>query len=504
MEPNKDQLREYNQDNDYRAILGSFVPSRLHLKLVGEEQDYRPPIGAVHRPQNEATLVHEQMHYYQTAMTAYGQTVWHSYREAASHVVNEWIRATQSSPKNRRIPLAYLAKRSKRHQAFAMLEDRTCKEILGLLSARSYVHPPTRKLEELGLHLVEKPWQISPSITVDGETYLLHGIDILESHAKFLEGTYSLIMNDIPMADTINPRKIPKRYYVTFLWFIQEVGPERILEFPVICDLALQALWSDPPKSELEWRASHPGWRFVKLTDALKARRPLPFSNTKDALERYTAYCVELLSNCGFPTLDETLERTLSRYDKPELTRLEIRMMDALRFRKEYPWCGANPFLDLDVWVQMKKRFVAPLQQVGEETATTIVEGELPPDPHLPASGLQLENIVELHLQALAFQILGQHPPRYTGKADEIQCGYGYFAINKGCHYQISDACPASFTPKKGLPIPLTALPDGNMAGCSFGMLLTSRGLSATDIDVDFSHRMLSWPKIRQTQRGSS
>src|SRR5258707_835938 len=69
------------QPSNLEAVLGSFTRTRLHMKLEGPEEKYRPGAGTP-SPDAEATLFHETMHFFQTIFTGYGHIVWFTHRQA--------------------------------------------------------------------------------------------------------------------------------------------------------------------------------------------------------------------------------------------------------------------------------------------------------------------------------------------------------------------------------------------------------------------------------------
>jgi hypothetical protein len=472
--------------SDYKlhSTMGNFVPSRLHLRLGGVVDDYTPPLELAPKPKYEAILVHEQCHYFQTSMTAYGHKVWQLYREQISFIITEWIRLTQSVPNQKRIPLGYLGKFNNNYLVEAVVLNWTCSEMSTLLSCRNYVDPIVKYINQLSLNLIKDPWQINPIITVNRNPYSLQGRDILESHALFLEGTYSSIVNKIPFHKTIDPAHLPKHYYYAFHWFLQEVGEKRVFEFPIICDLALQSIWNGIPKTEEQWKDSHPAWRFVSLVNALKKSSFPPLKDPKDAIRRYLEYCNNILTDCNYVSLERVLDEVISWYEKPELMQLEQRMKQALSFRKENLFSGANPFLDIKTWIKMKEVIFPPSFQIGGE-ARTPISGQFVES----GNTLVIENILELHLQALAYQILGFQSPSCTN-SHQLQCGYGYFNIEKNCEYLTSGRCSTCFNPRNGSPIPLEISSDDEIRDCSFEVALLSAKIKIRDIDVDFTSEL--------------
>ena len=61
----------------YPAFQGLFIPYRLQMVLAGSMEDF-----TTHATRDaEATYLHESVHWWQTAMTGYGHTAWHLFRQ---------------------------------------------------------------------------------------------------------------------------------------------------------------------------------------------------------------------------------------------------------------------------------------------------------------------------------------------------------------------------------------------------------------------------------------
>lgn len=471
---------------EFLASLGSFTPGRLHMRLEGTELDYKPDEGMPPNPKAEAIFVHENIHYLQTCMTGYGQTVWNMYRQAITAVINMWQEAT-SSYKNKQIPLGFFAQNGLKEAGHAYFISATFIESIALDQFRDKTQ--YENISDAGLMLNNQKWKIDPEILLKGKSYVLQGRDIIESHAKHLESVYSFLINGIDIGESVNPTRLPSEYWFAQMWFFQEVGPERILEFPIICDLALQTVRCDPPKSEKEWRDSHPAWRFIKLTEALKENVVSKLSSIEDVIENYDNYVARILNHCDFASLDEVFSKSLSWYNRgQELLILQQKMRDPLLFRLNLPWCGANPFFDIRTWIEIKQKFTSPLIQVGPLLALSPIGPKIPPIDSKEMENLHIEFVGELHLQALALQILGIIS-QYSIDPEEIQCGYGYFGIRQGCAYQTLCNCPGSFRPGDGLPAPIKEISEEKVEGCHFGMFLMAYNINVNDLDVNFRIR---------------
>ena len=486
-------------DELHSLVSGSFVPTRLHMRLAGHEAEYpREGHVVIPNPEKEATAFHEHVHYLQTIMTVFGQCAWLTHRSVSAALVTGWASLTAATPHERRIPLGYAAKRGVAELANAFLLEKTAKEALTLGAARHQLARPNATMDSLGLQLVQKPWLANPSIELKGGEYHVQGIDVIEAHAAFLEAVYSALVNRVPFSKTLDPTVLPKRYWAIHLWFGNQVGGDGILAFPLVCDLALQGAWNDPPKTEEEWRATHPAWRFIALTKALSQlpneQRP---KSIDDLREKYLALADRLADTCGFERIIDSLRKQLMRFNSggPKLE-FERTFVRAMQYRLKHPWCGANPFLDLSGWTDIQKRFPVPLIEIEGVLRVTVGAPMRDRGADENPPPILLEAIAELHFQALAAQILGDH------RDDKpcIRCGFAFYGIPNGCAFQRSGICNGLIDPKRKLPVPVEIAEDGNMTGCTFEMMMRASGTSTSRLDVDHSHRLPSIAELAKIE----
>ena len=66
-----------------------------------------------------------------------------------------------------------------------------------------------------------------PQIKVNGKKYLLNGLDIIESFAKYEEAILAFLMENKDINDTINPDFLSPRYYVVLYYFVEQLGMDR-------------------------------------------------------------------------------------------------------------------------------------------------------------------------------------------------------------------------------------------------------------------------------------
>lgn len=424
----------------------------------------------------------------QTLFTGFGQTSWHTHRIITSHVLTEWMKATNEYPNNRPLPLAYLASKGKKDAATAFLLYKTVIESINLFAARHSISNPFQKLNDLPLVIHSRPWQINPIIEFHNKAMYLQGKDIIESHAQHLESIYSLLVNKIPFDQSYNFNYLPEQYYLPYIWFLHEVGSDRIMEFPIICDLALQAAPNMKVETEAEWQKSCPSWRFVKLTTALKDLKKLNIGkDPKDVIHNYPDYCSYLLDYCGFESFEQVFQKRQDALRVSSEQLITERIMDqALDYRRKYLWCGANPFLDISVWIEIKKLFPALMIQTKDALRVTLLQSE---------KGFSLVNefIIELQIQALATQIMGELKVRNRMKPT-MQCGFSYYNIPNGCHCQ-KKGCKGEICPTEGEPFQFIINGD-QFEGCFFEAALRMLGTTSRNIDLQYGYKMPSLEEL--------
>lgn len=477
-------------NNILNYLRGSFVPTRLHTYLTEDYDDYPNHENPSPNPEAERTIVHELFHYFQTLFTGFGQSAWLVHRVLTGFIVSEWIKATNTYKEKRPLPLSYLSSKSKEDRAKSFLIYKTAVETSYLFTACHSLSDPSLKLIDLPLLLNSHSWQINPIINLNGESIFLQGKDIIESHAHYLESVYSFVVNGIPFIESYDEKVLPAKYHLPFKWFITEIGVERSIEFPIICDLALQINFDIKIDSEDNWQKFNPSWRFVRLTNALKSCKELKIINSlSDAINNYDEYCSKLLKKCNYDSLEEIIQKRQNYLrTSSEQSNIEKIMDKALEFRKKYLWCGANPFLDISVWIEMKNQFPTLLIQTQDGLRVTLLEN------------LKLINefMIELQIQALASQVIGDFR-KDENQAETFKCGFAYFNIQNGCHFQKDSCCSGILRPDEDAPFPIKINDEDEFSGCFFEAALMLLGTSISNLDIQYGHRI---PRIEDLEKG--
>jgi hypothetical protein len=461
------------------AVLGSFIPSRLHMRLNTSLENFDEGMSV--DIESQATAIHEHVHFFQTIFTGYGHIAWDSHRQITSFLYHEWMQASAIPDQKRRLPIAHYAKLGLEQLIHAVWMDRSVLEMINLFRARFWLPSPNVTLQELGLRLLPYPWLANPAISVDGELHILQGKEITEGHAYFVEATYLEQVHKIDRSKIWDKLILPQQYWIAFEWFLEECGEEKYSEFPFICDLAIQVSWNPVvPVTEEQWRASNPAWRFVKLVQALKGEKYLNLGLPEEWPNKYDFFASTLLNKCNFYSLEQIFfERLASFKRKKELLHLEALMENAIQFRQANPWCGGNPVADSNLWKQMIQNFRVPIVEIGGKLASF----------GTPNTQINTEVVMELQFQAFAVQILGEFS-RAAIREKAIECAFSKFDIHQGCEFQKTDFCSGRYNPNNGAPFPVEQIEDNTLKGCSFEMLLNATGLSSIDLDIDHTAKL--------------
>lgn len=443
----------------FEQVYGSFNASRLDMRLFGRRpEDFHPDSTTVSAM---ATYVHEQVHYFQTIFTGFGHILWASHRQSTGYSVRTW-KALASKGLGYRLPLAAYSDDSEGGRV-ALVADLTARDVARLSAARLHLPVATWTFKDLKTRLVKTDWAINPVVELAGEKVCLQGKDILEGQAHFVERTLVETLTSSGEA-AWDRTGVPPQYTRAFDYFLQQCGPSRRAEFPVVCDLAQQTSWSSPvPKTEDEWRKSSPSWRFVQITNLLAADSSLSFGSPADWPNRFADLAAHLFAKLSYLAPEKIIEERLKAFTRvPELLSVEQVMKAAMEFRSEKPWIIANPAANM-LWLQeVLTRFRAP---------TVVIDGELGHFGDAPINGAEV--IFELHYQALASQLLGPVNTDEDGNG-ELQCGFGQFKLDRGCPYQASHNCRTRFNPGGGPPVPTKLEYNDEVNGCSFALALQS------------------------------
>lgn len=451
------------------------MPYRLQMVLAGTLDSY----GVNLTTADEATYFHESVHWWQTAMTGYGQTAWHLFRQLTGFVFREWCETTMPHSNGRLISIHSLLAGSEKHNARLHSVLWSAENTLRIASARFRLSDPAKTFRSLFLHPPPGagPWNVNPQIELNGEEYFLQGVDVIESHAHWNEVMFRSVLRGDPVK-RIAPWNVSLKYRLAFEWFTSQVGQERMWLFPIICDLALHTIWNDMPQTEDEWQKTSPSWRFHRLTSAV-VEGQVQHADLPELLLDYPAAADNLLRHCDLPELASVIGAALARerYRQPNML-IEQRMFAAMRFRQEHPFCVAIPWINPDILEQMAHVYGPPIIQIAGQLNLNLPAIPAEPSISCDPNAFMTEVVGELMLQAFVMQVLGKEP-EVQPIPGRLQCGLSYFNINGNCQHQVTDNCPGSFVPSEGSPFPIADYAEDETLGCPF-----ERFLAAADIVV--------------------
>ncbi|MDU4934879.1 MAG: hypothetical protein E6X43_06075, partial [Peptostreptococcaceae bacterium] len=313
---------------------------------------------------------------------------------------------------------------------------------------------------------------IAPKINVMGDDKILNGIDIIECFAKYQEAIFAYIIFGIPFEETMNFENLYEEYYIPFLYFIEQVGNSRLIEFPLVCDLALQLKSISLSKKNTEWENNHPAWRFVKIVEVLKNNPDIPYLDYCNIEKSSKTYIDKIIAVCKFDSMEDMWKTHLKYVHDAELLMCD-EMKKAIKLKLEYPWILAYPFYNEGT---MKKVYEF------HPTAYKFSDVTKYPLSDYDNNLWIMEVIYEYHLQAFVKQICGEIS-NYCVYRDELQCGFTFYGL-KGCTYLDSGDCSGSLNVEEGLQVKCCLDIEKNIAdGCSFGIFLATMNIDLKEID---------------------
>lgn len=317
-------------EESLKTIKGSFSPAQMSTKLF---------MGADELTEEANFLVafHERFHYLQFIFTPYGHHKWGISRSAVSDIVDTWI-GKKDSNISRKVP-AYTAVDdgdSDSVKAVAQIAMFDFAWRFSDLSERSSLFQD--EWDVLGMD----PGDVAPVIECMGCSYRLQGVDIIECFAKFEEALAGYSFFGKELFETIDPDRLDPTYYLALYYFIDQVGSDRIHEFPVVCELALSTAHLLSPSDKFSYKENHPAWRFIRIVDYLKTVRPIL---NPDSDESFIRYCDSVLSACGYGKIQECWQSAFEYANSSDLS-MSQEMARAIEYKRNHPRCLSYLFWD--------------------------------------------------------------------------------------------------------------------------------------------------------------
>lgn len=441
------------------ALLGQFIPGNLGSRLFMERSELKIP-------ENFLVWFHERFHYLQVVFTPYGHLKWASYRTSTADIVEAWANLPLMLNQPRKLPIKeYLLNSTPESVKLAYniwIHDLK-NDIYKIVEqgATSYKNMP------LFAGLTYET--CCPIIMLHSQEHRIRGIDILESFAKFEEAMLGEIITGKTLDELIDPNKLNPEYYSALYYFIETLGPERLIEFPVVCELALATAHIPSPTSVENFQKYAPNWRYIKLIEKLKTIENLPVIDYNDNAS-YFDYANTVLHACEFETLDEVWEAAEEYAEKSDLA-MAKEMKAAIEYKKKHPWMLSYPMCnEEDFFSEEFNRF--------EPYFTIMDDGISYNSDHISSEEL----IVENHLQALAQQICG-YTSHYCRDSFKLMCGFSYMGTNTCPHY-LNGECDGYVDSQTKLPKLILDEASNIKSGCTLELLLKSHNIDIKDIDV--------------------
>jgi len=415
--------------------------------------------------EHERILFHEKFHHWQFLFTPYGQLKWGYFRTSTSEIIKIWLKATDKEPHNRKLPIGNLLKNGSKENikdvSLIYIQELSIK-LIGY-EERFNEDADINKLVTISEKI------ICPEVIINGRAYKLNGIDIIESFAKFQEAVFAHITDTTSFFEIINPSKLNKEYYIALLYFIEQLGAERITEFPIACELSLSASKLCRFSTEdFSWKDNHPAWRFINITNAMKSSK---FDTTfyPNIKKNFNDYCNSILTMCNYENV-ETMWCSAIEYTESSELRMSQDMLEAINIKMKYPWFLSFPFIETDIFMETKINDLQPYYLITNDNSGYYSENNL----------FLSEVVFEGNYQAFANQICGKMSDRCI-YPDLLQCGFSYYKL-QGCKYFDNDLCNGHIDLNNNIDS-IELDKDGNLTkGCPFEFILLILGLKVEDL----------------------
>lgn len=452
-------------NDSLRTILGQFTPISMGTRVFMNKEE-------LEKPDNFLVLFHERFHYFQMIFTPYGQLKWGAYRTNSMDIVQLWGDLTDKLGVPKKIPIKEYLK-DKTEEGIKIAYNISVKELMYRIYSMIEYNQITFKESKYFKSINDS--SACPVIFLDGKEYSFKVIDILESFAKFEEAMLGELITESNLDDLIDPDKLNTEYYSALYYFIEQVGVERLMEFPVVCELALMSAHIPSPTSREMLKKNAPNWRFVKIIEVIKENPKVPDINfdDDDSLEKYCDY---VLMKCDYENISDSW-KAASKYAKSIDLTMAMEMQRAIEFKMSHPWILAYPMRKFSEFISDEFNSFQPYFTITENGVfynTKYIKNE--------------EIIFENHLQALAQQICGQKS-KYCQDSFRLMCGYTYMGTLTCPHYLKGD-CDGYVDANISLPKLEVDKKSNILSGCTFELFLNFLGQSIQNISIGMMSRV--------------
>lgn len=458
----KHSLNDFS--NCLNALNGSFSPDSMSAQLFFGDEEL---------PDKIHIYFHERFHYLQTIFTSYGHIKWGINRSMTSDVIDDWLHLYKTNGKG--ILSAYYYLNNNKESNLQPLADIFLKNYARIMSNLSATHYLP---DVYASHFDDVSKQL-PKIEFNGNSIDLTDKFIFESFAKFEEALFRLAVNHTPIVETINPDTLNPEYYLLIQYFVSKIGPSRMLEFPAICEIALNIQHIPRPDNIKD---NHPGSRFLKIIDFLQNNPDIVLSSLTDD-DAFLTYTNSIYTGCGFAPWDEIWKESIEYASMTDLT-LSKEMLKAINFKINNPRALSYALFDNDIFNSEEFMSFHPLFIITNDGIIyNLANISIP------------EFAFECHFQALAYQIIGIHSKRCI-YPDMLQCGYSYYGINE-CKYYKEGLCDGHVDCKSKL-LDLEISNGQLINGCGFEFFLRVLGCSVKDIEVINTGKQIIFDDIKE------
>ena len=445
--------------DSFAALRGQFSPSNLGSQLFMERNE-------IETPDNFLIWFHERFHYLQVIFTPYGHLKWASCRTSTADIFECWanLSATLNQPK--KMPIREYLKDDTKDSvklAYNIWIHDFPNDIYKI------VEQGTTTYGNFGIFNKLSYSSCCPTVIISEKEYRMRGIDVLESFAKFEEAMLGELITDKNLDEIINPDKLNPEYYSALYYFIESLGPERLIEFPLVCELSLMTSHIPSPSSIIDFKHNAPNWRFVSIVDKIKDLKDLPTINYYDNKSFYE-YSNAVLHACQYDTIDKAWKSAEEYVKAQDLTMAE-EMRTAIEYKKKHPWMLSYPMCNLAEFSSNEFNHFKPYFTIMEDGVSYNCE-------NIRSEELILEN----HLQALALQICGYNS-KFCRDSFKLMCGYTYMGLNS-CRHYLNGECNGYIDSNTELP-PLVLDENSNIKnGCDFECFLKINNIDVKDISI--------------------
>ena len=402
-------------NNILHAIRGQFTPMSMGARIFVYKDELEDP-------NNFLVWFHERFHYYQIIFTPYGQLKWGGLRTNSADIIKLWTCLTNQLKVPKKIPIKEYLKEGTKEGVKIAYNIAIQDLMYGIYNAIEYgsnVFNGNKYFSSL------EGSSGCPLIILNGEKYNFKVIDILESFAKFEEALLGELITEKNLDETIDPDKLNSEYYSALYYFIEQIGVERLLEFPIVCELALMSAHIPSPTSVEKLKKYAPNWRFVKIIEVIKDCSSLPHIDIDDD-ESFWRYCEFVLNQCGYENIFDSWKSAREYAESSDLT-MSVEMQRAIDYKLSHPWILTYPMNSISEFISDEFNSFQPYFTITEDGV--LYNAQFIKDEEI---------ILENHLQALAQQICG-HTSKYCQDSFKLMCGYTYMGVLTCPHYLNGD-----------------------------------------------------------------